>query len=99
MLLAFPQVTSERKCPAVVVKLAMTPARFQGLEAVNKFRTQQATIPATANVVKSLSVGNLAGVAENEDYELDFSVHFPGWGLQSRKVVEEFILRPPNLRA
>src|SRR5271167_50649 len=99
MLLTFPQVVSKRNSPAVVVKLAMTPARFQGLEKMKKFRTQQATIPATANVVKSLSIGDFPGVAENEDYELDFSVHFPGWGFQSRKVVEEFVLRPLNLRA
>jgi hypothetical protein len=51
------------------------------LERVKKFRTQQATIPATANVAKSLSIGNFPEVAKNEDYELDFSVHFPGRGL------------------
>jgi hypothetical protein len=81
MLLTFPQVISKRNSPAVVVTLAMIPARFQGLERVKKFRTQQATIPATANVAKSLSIGNFPEVAKNEDYELDFSVHFPGRGL------------------
>ena len=99
MLPAISQVISERNSPAVVVKFAMTPACFQALEEVKEFGTQQATISATANVDKSLPVGDLAGVAEDEDYELNFSVYLPRWRLQPKKFVKELVLRPSNLRA
>lgn len=65
----------------MVVKLAMASARFQDLEVVKKFGAQKAAVSATTNVAKPLPIGNFLGVVEDEEYELDLSVYFPGRGL------------------